>query len=52
VLRRQGFLEGCWTLEGERLSVGQMEEIDRVCRRYPFLNDDEFVAEGLEGWMG
>ena len=44
VLRRQGLLEGLWCLdEHETLSPGQMEEIDRVYRAYPHLNDDEFA---------
>ncbi len=52
VLRRQGFLEGIWTLnENETLSPGQREEIDRVYTSYPHLNDDEFVKENLEKWM-
>jgi dihydrodipicolinate synthase/N-acetylneuraminate lyase len=52
VLRRQGLLEGIWTLdEGEALSPGQREEIDRVCRAYPELNDDAFVAANLDRWL-
>lgn len=52
VLRRQGLLEGIWTLnENETLSPGQKEEIDRVYRAYPGLNDDAFVAENRERWM-
>ncbi len=52
VLRRQGLLEGIWTLnENETLSPGQMEEIDRVYRSYPHLNDDAFVKENLDRWM-
>lgn len=53
VLRRQGLLEGTWCLNPtERLSPGQMEEIDRVYAAYPELNDDAFVAENLERWLG
>jgi dihydrodipicolinate synthase/N-acetylneuraminate lyase len=53
VLRRQGLLEGTWCLDpGETLSPGQAEEIDRVCRAYPHLNDDEFVAWHREEWLG
>jgi|SRR5690606_1862079 len=49
VLRRQGLLEGRWCLNpNEELSPGQMEEIDRVYREYPHLNDDEFVKAFLE----
>jgi hypothetical protein len=52
VLRRQGLLEGIWCLDPhETLSPGQMEEIDRVHRAYPSLNDDEFVREGRDGWL-
>lgn len=52
VLRRQGLLEGIWTLnEKETLSPGQKEEIDRVYRAYPHLNDDAFVAENLDRWL-
>ena len=40
VLRRQGLLDGIWCLDpDERLSPGQMEEIDRVVRSYPELAD-------------
>ena len=35
----------------ETLSPGQAEEIDRVCRAYPHLNDDEFVAAHLDEWL-
>ncbi|MDE0149441.1 MAG: dihydrodipicolinate synthase family protein [Rhodospirillaceae bacterium] len=52
VLRRQGLLEGIWCLDpDETLSPGQAAEIDRVCRDYPHLNDDSFVAENLERWL-
>lgn len=52
ILRRQGLLEGAWTLKrDEVLSPGQTEEIDRVCKAYPHLTDDEFVAENLERWL-
>jgi dihydrodipicolinate synthase/N-acetylneuraminate lyase len=52
VLRRQGLLAGRWCLDPEEgLSPGQTEEIDRVYRAYPHLNDDEFVRERLDGWM-
>ncbi len=53
VLRRQGLLEGIWCLDPhEGLSKGQAEEIDRVYRCYPELNDDEFVRENLDEWLG
>ena len=52
ILRRQGLLEGNWTLKpDEVLSPGQMNEIDRVCRAYPHLTDDEFVADNLQRWL-
>lgn len=52
VLRRQGLLEGIWCLDPtETLSPGQAEEIDRVCRDYPHLTDDEFVAANLDAWL-
>ncbi|MCL4854556.1 MAG: dihydrodipicolinate synthase family protein [Bryobacteraceae bacterium] len=52
VLRRQGLLEGRWCLNpAEDLSPGQMEEIDRVYRAYPHLNDDQFVAEHRDEWL-
>jgi dihydrodipicolinate synthase/N-acetylneuraminate lyase len=52
ILRRQGLLEGRWCLDPhEELSPGQMEEIDRVCRSYPHLKDDDFVEEHLDEWL-
>ncbi len=52
VLRRQGLLAGNWCLNPrERLSPGQRQEIDRVCRAYPHLNDDAFVEAHLEEWL-
>lgn len=52
VLRRQGLLEGIWCLDPkEALSPGQREEIDRVHRAYPDLNDDEFVAANRDEWL-
>lgn len=52
VLRRQGLLEGRWTLNpNEDLSPGQLAEIDRVYAAYPHLNDDVFVKENLEKWL-
>lgn len=52
VLRRQGLLASARCLDpSETLSVGQAEEIERVCRAYPHLSDDEFVAANLEEWM-
>lgn len=52
VLRRQGLLKGTWCLNPhETLSEGQSEEIDRVYREYPHLNDDAFVAAHLQDWL-
>jgi dihydrodipicolinate synthase/N-acetylneuraminate lyase len=52
VLRRQGLLNGIWCLDPhEQLSAGQAEEIDRVYRSYPDLNDDTFVSEHLDRWL-
>ena len=52
VLRRQGLLEGIWCLDPvETLSPGQREEIDRVYRAYPHLNDDAFVREHIADWF-
>ena len=52
VLRRQGLLPGIWCLDpNEVLSPGQVEEIDRVYRAYPDLNDDAFVAANLDRWL-
>lgn len=52
ILRRQGLLEGIWCLNPEEtLSPGQAEEIDRIYRAYPHLNDDNFVRDNLDQWM-
>ena len=52
VLRRQGLLQGNWCLNpGEVLSPGQSEEIDRVYKAYPWLNDDEFVTKNLQKFL-
>jgi dihydrodipicolinate synthase/N-acetylneuraminate lyase len=52
ILRRQGLMAGRWCLDPkEDLSPGQMEEIDRVCRVYPHLQDDLFVKEHLDEWL-
>ena len=49
VLVRQGLMKGLWCLNvDEKLSSGQLEEIDRVYRDYPHLHDDEFVKEFLK----
>jgi hypothetical protein len=52
ILRRQGLLEGIWCLDPqETLSARQQAEIERVCRAYPHLSDDEFVAQHREEWL-
>jgi len=52
VLRRQGLLRGRWCLDPAcDLSPGQQAEIDRVCRAYPHLTDDRFVAEHRDDWL-
>lgn len=52
ILRRQGLLEGRWCLDpNEDLSPGQAQEIDRVCKAYPHLQDDEFVRSHLDQWL-
>ncbi|CAN0581749.1 unnamed protein product, partial [Ectocarpus sp. 12 AP-2014] len=49
VLRRQGLLPGTWCLNpDETMGPGQLDEIERIYRDYPELNDDAFVAENLE----
>ena len=52
VLRRQGLMQGRWTLDpSEDLSPGQMEEISRVYAAYPHLHDDAFVRKHLDAWL-
>jgi len=52
ILVRQGLLAGRWCLDPqEDLSPGQAAEIDRVCRAYPHLADDAFVAEHRDAWL-
>jgi len=52
VLHRQGLFEGTWCLDpDEGLSPGQAEEIDRVYKAHPHLNDDQFVAENRDAWL-
>ncbi|WP_375583403.1 dihydrodipicolinate synthase family protein [Cyclobacterium xiamenense] len=52
VLRKQGLLRGIWCLNPEeKLSPGQLEEINRVCEDYPWLTDDRFVAEHLNQFL-
>lgn len=52
ILCRQELLEGRWCLDpAEDLSPGQLQEIDRVCRLYPHLQDDSFVERHLHEWL-
>ncbi len=52
VLRRQGLLAGTWCLDPTlQLSPGQSEEVDRVISAYPWMTDDDFVADGIDEWM-
>jgi len=52
VLRRQGLTPSVHCLNPhEVLSPGQAEELDRVCRAYPELTDDDFVREHLDRWL-
>ena len=52
VLRRQGLMVNTLCLNPrEQLSPGQREEIERVCRAYPHLNDDKFVENNLTRWL-
>ena len=49
VLRRQGLLADTWCLDPkEKLSSGQMEEIDRIYKMYPQNTDDAFVKEFIK----
>lgn len=52
VLFRQGLLSSRRCLDPrDVLSPGQREEIDRVCRVYPELRDDDFVHAHLDDWL-
>ena len=51
VLRRQGLMENILCLNpDECLSPGQAEEIDRVQKAYPHLNDDQFIKDHMDEW--
>lgn len=51
VLKRQGLISTSLCLDpNEVLSPGQDAEIERVCRSYPHLIDDEFVRQNLDAW--
>lgn len=52
VLQKQGLFRGTWCLNpDERMSDGQLEEIERVYKTYPHLNDDNFIKENLNRWL-
>jgi hypothetical protein len=52
VLQNQGLLGSTRCLDpAEVMSPGQAEEIERIRRVYPFLTDDEFVAEHRDEWF-
>lgn len=52
ILRRQGLMDNINCLNPqEALSSGQLEEIDRVYKMYPHLNDDTFVNKNIEKWL-
>ena len=52
VLVRQGLFESARCLNpDEKMSEGQKEEIDRLYKSYPHLNDDEFVKANLDRWL-
>ncbi len=52
VLRRQGIMKGLWCLdENEVLSPGQSDEITRVYKAYPHLNDDDFICNNIANWL-
>lgn len=52
ILRRQGLLENILCLNPhEVLSNGQSEELDRIQKSYPWMQDDEFVKANLDRWL-
>ena len=53
MLKRQGLMEEILCLDPkEQLADGQAEEIERVCKAYPYLTDDEFAKEFLKNYKG
>lgn len=51
VLRRQGLMQNILCLDpNETLSEGQLDEIDRVYKAYPYLSDDDFIAQNIDEW--
>jgi len=52
ILRRAGLMANTLCLNpNQQLSPGQLQDIDRVCRAYPHLNDNEFVEANLDTWL-
>jgi hypothetical protein len=52
ILRRQRLVAGVCCLDpNEGLSVGQLDEINRVVRLHPELTDDAFVAAHVDDWL-
>lgn len=52
ILRRQGLVPSINCLNPhEVLSPGQADELTRVCRAYPHLIDDAFVAANRDKWL-
>jgi hypothetical protein len=52
VLQRQGFVRDIVALDSkEKLSVGQIDAIDKIIREYPHLTDDEFVKANISDWL-
>ncbi|QDT08871.1 dihydrodipicolinate synthase family protein [Planctomycetes bacterium K23_9] len=52
VLRRQGLVQTNLCIDpNECLSLGQADQIDRICAAYPHLTDDEFVKAGRAEWL-
>ena len=51
ILRRQGLMENILCLNpDEKMSDGQIEELDRVSSMYPHLSDDDFIKANIENW--
>jgi len=51
VLKNQGLMKNIYCLNPEEtMSEGQKEEIKRVYKMYPYLNDDDFIKENIEKW--
>jgi len=49
ILRRQGLMKGIWCLNPrEKLSEGQLEELDRVTDQYKQWTDDDYVKQFID----